>query len=107
MLRFIYIGDQIMDDEKAFAFFDTVTDTFISFSGISVFDDWDDFLDWRKGNEDEYPQHDLERFWRLTPPHIRRPLTQHAPDRLWRGLRQRLANFFLGLGYRLAYNGGG
>lgn len=31
MLRFVYIGDQIYEGEKAFAFFDTCTDTFKTF----------------------------------------------------------------------------
>ena len=29
MIRFVYIGDQINEGEKAFAFFDTITDTFV------------------------------------------------------------------------------
>jgi len=43
MIRFIHIGDQIKDDADEFAFFDTVTSTFLSFDGEQVFDSFGDF----------------------------------------------------------------
>lgn len=78
MLRFIYVGDQITEDEKAFAFFDTVYGRFIEFNDCQVFSDWEDFLLWRKDEENKYHQHDLKRFWSITPEEIRPTL--FAPD---------------------------
>ena len=43
MIRFIYIGDQIMEGERDFAFFDTVTDTFLDFDGDQVFASIEEF----------------------------------------------------------------
>ena len=37
MIRYVYIGDQIIEDYDDFAFFDTITDTFLSFDGDQVF----------------------------------------------------------------------
>jgi len=38
---------------------------------MQVFRSWDNFLLWRKGEEGKYPQHDLGRFWGITPHNIR------------------------------------
>lgn len=43
MVRFIRVGNQIIENEDAFAFYDTVVDDFVSFSGCSVFSDIDEF----------------------------------------------------------------
>lgn len=43
MIRFVLIGDQIIEGENEFAFFDTVGDNFVSFDGDYVFSDIDDF----------------------------------------------------------------
>lgn len=45
MIRFIRIGDQICDGDDAFAFWDTVTDRFVSVAGEVLFDDRDDLDD--------------------------------------------------------------
>jgi hypothetical protein len=37
MIRFVYIGDQILDKAKDFAFYDTTTDTFREFGGAYTF----------------------------------------------------------------------
>ena len=37
MIRFIDLSDQIQEGQKAFAFFNTVTDSFVSFNYIQVF----------------------------------------------------------------------
>jgi hypothetical protein len=42
MIRFVYIGDQINADQRAFAFFDTVLDRFVSIADEQVFDTLDD-----------------------------------------------------------------
>jgi len=65
MLRYIHVGSQILDGGIQFAFWDTVTDRFIEYNGTQVFDDWNDFLLWRAGEEDKYPQHPLDRFLTL------------------------------------------
>lgn len=39
MIRFVKIGDQINEGQNDFAFFDTVTDSFIDFDGGQVFED--------------------------------------------------------------------
>jgi hypothetical protein len=46
MIRFVDIGHQIIFDPESprhFAFFDTVTDKFLTFAGEQVFDSWRDF----------------------------------------------------------------
>lgn len=51
MIRFIDLGKQIASYEndpefpRQFAFYDTMSDTFISANGGQVFDSWDEFLD--------------------------------------------------------------
>lgn len=71
MLRFVYIGAQIIGEEKQFAFYDTIPDKFIELDGMQVFDDWADFCDYWKSHGEEYPQHDLERFWHIMPREMR------------------------------------
>ena len=44
MIRFIYIGDQITDGSKDFAFYDTVTDHFVSVDGQFVFENTQDLI---------------------------------------------------------------
>jgi hypothetical protein len=46
MIRYIYVGDQIDEGAKDFAFFDTITDSFISFDGEQVFSSMKDFTDY-------------------------------------------------------------
>jgi hypothetical protein len=51
MMRFIDLGKQIAVDEsdpdypRQFAFYNTISDTFIVANGGSVFDSWDEFLE--------------------------------------------------------------
>lgn len=60
MIRFINIGDQITDDNKDFAFYDTVREEFLTFSG---------FQRWRSVQEfkQDYDGNDIERFLNLIP----------------------------------------
>lgn len=51
MIRFVYIGDQICDGEKSFAFYNTVYDKFVEFDGVQVFDDVRDFDEYSEGHE--------------------------------------------------------
>ena len=44
MIRFVAIGGQIIRGEKDFAFFDTVTDNFITINGYQVFDSMDELV---------------------------------------------------------------
>ena len=62
MIRFINLTGQIFidDDELYFAWYDTVTDTFLTFSGIQTWDSWEDFVR-------DYNGKDLKRFHRLMP----------------------------------------
>jgi hypothetical protein len=43
VIRFVHIGDQINEDQNDFAFFDTITNSFIDFNGGQVFDSKDHF----------------------------------------------------------------
>lgn len=45
MIRFVNIKDQITEGAIEFAWYDTVTDRFISFDDRQVFESWDDFVD--------------------------------------------------------------
>jgi hypothetical protein len=51
MLRYVYLGDQITDDSEEFAFYDTITDTFLSFDGQQTFDSIEDFSFWAKDSD--------------------------------------------------------
>ena len=44
MIRFVDMSDALEMDGYAFAWFDTVTDTFISFDTVQVWYDWSDFV---------------------------------------------------------------
>jgi len=60
MIRFINLTGQITcdDDDFWFAWYDTITNTFMSFDDIQVFDSWEDFVEcWKETKI--YP---LERF---------------------------------------------
>jgi hypothetical protein len=45
MVRYIYIGDQIGEDSKQFAFYDTIEDVFLDFYGQIVFNSSKEFDD--------------------------------------------------------------
>lgn len=44
MIRFIRIGDQILENYDQFAFYDTIRDHFVDLDGTQVFDSIDDLL---------------------------------------------------------------
>lgn len=50
MIRYIYIGDQINDEDESFAFFDTIPDRFVTIAMQQVFDDKSDLIDAMKAD---------------------------------------------------------
>ncbi len=44
MIRFIDIGDQIINGGTDFAWFDTVIGRFLEFNGMHVWSSWDEFI---------------------------------------------------------------
>jgi hypothetical protein len=50
MIRFVDLGRQLEVDEsdpdavRSFAFYDTISDTFINFNGSETFDDWNSLV---------------------------------------------------------------
>jgi len=51
VIRYIYIGDQIVDDGTDFAFYDTVTDQFLDFDGAMAFSDPVEFEKWARDDQ--------------------------------------------------------
>ena len=70
MIRFINLTGQILidDDELHFAWFDTITDEFMQFSGSQAWHSWEDFkrdyID-SYGGETTFSLEGLERFEKL------------------------------------------
>ena len=60
MIRFIDIGEQILDGERNFAWFNTITDCFFEYNGTQVWSSWDEFVD----DFNDYG-YEFERFKRL------------------------------------------
>lgn len=69
MIRFVDIGDQIMEGEKRFAFYDTVRDEFFGWPNSYVWNSWDDFVEYYKLYEKETEEmiFPLSRFRALVP----------------------------------------
>lgn len=51
MIRLVKIGDQINEGSDEFAFFDTITDQFLSFEGIQVFETKEMFEQYAKSDD--------------------------------------------------------
>lgn len=65
MLRFINLSDQINEGEKEFAFYDTVTESFVTLSGSQT---WASVEDFTKDYQDEQgSKHNYARMVRLIP----------------------------------------
>jgi len=65
MIRFIDLGEQILEGQKSFAWFDTITDTFIEYDGYQTWDSWEDFA-YSYHQEKVYSKfRPLERFKKL------------------------------------------
>lgn len=65
MVRLVYIGEQITQGNNDFAWYDTITDEFISFAGQVVFDSWGDFEE--SYTITAFPHSPIERFKTLFP----------------------------------------
>lgn len=72
MIRFIDLGKQLEVDEsdpeapRSFAFYDTISDTFINFNGSETFESWESLVS--MFFPDEFPDDEtLERLRRLCP----------------------------------------
>jgi len=80
MIRYVDIGDQIMEDSSQFAWWNTIRDKFLEFDGNQVWDTWCEFeVDfWHEYNylEGKTLNHKLReylaRFKRLYPLNLRR-----------------------------------
>ncbi len=64
MKRFINLGNQIDENEKAFAFFDTVSGEFVHVGGSEVFDDVNDLIECANNN---LTPEELQRYLELVP----------------------------------------
>jgi len=65
MIRFIDLGDQILEGEPQFAWFDTITDRFIELGGTQTWSSWEEFKEDYMGEKsvNAIPESwDLERF---------------------------------------------
>ena len=71
MIRYIDLKDQICDYYPEFAWFDTVTDRFVTFYGNQTWETWEDFegdLKSTGGKDDVWNRgYDLDRFKQLFP----------------------------------------
>ena len=68
MIRFIDLGDQILEGERQFAFWNTVPDMFLTYNGNQVWSTWIGFeadVIWHVG--EERAQAIFERFEPLVP----------------------------------------
>ena len=60
MIRFINLSNQIIEEQKEFAFYDTVTDTFLTFNGSSTWWTVEEF-------RNDYTGEELDRYLKLIP----------------------------------------
>ena len=60
MIRFIDLGNQIMDDYNEFSFYDTTIEKFVEFQGNQTWDSIEDFTNDYEGKE-------LDRYLKLIP----------------------------------------
>lgn len=68
MIRFIDLKDQIIEDYPAFAWYDTVTDTFENFNGSESWETWSKFQNDYLAHDEYIPEsHPLGRYKRLFP----------------------------------------
>ena len=69
MIRFIDLGDQILEGTKHFAWFDTVTDTFETYNYEQIWETWLEFKTAYRHDQSrafmEFETRPLERYWGL------------------------------------------
>lgn len=70
MIKFINLGSQIYPNDPescSFAFYDTLTDRFLTYGGVQAWDSWEDFVD----DFEERAGVQWEELLRITPETIR------------------------------------
>lgn len=70
MIKFISLGSQIYPNDPestSFAFYDTLTDRFLTYGGVQAWDSWEDFVD----DFEEKEGVALAELMRITPADIR------------------------------------
>ena len=68
MIRFIDLGDQIIEDYPAFAWYDTIISEFETFNGNQDWETWSEFQNDYLAEEEHIPEsHSLDRYKRLFP----------------------------------------
>jgi hypothetical protein len=70
MIKFINLGSQIYPNDpetNSFAFYDTLTDRFLTYGGVQAWDSWEDFED----DFEEKEGVDWEELIHITPEEIR------------------------------------
>lgn len=68
MIRFIDLGDQIIEDYPEFAWYDTVIDKFETFSGNQTWETWSEFQNDYLAEDEYIPEtHSLDRYRSLFP----------------------------------------
>jgi hypothetical protein len=70
MIKFISLGSQIYPNDpesSSFAFYDTLTDRFLTYGGVQAWDSWEEFVD----DFEERAGVALEELISMTPPAIR------------------------------------
>ena len=70
MIKFINLGSQIYPNDpeiRSFAFYETLTDRFLTYGGVQAWDSWEDFVD----DFEERAGVDLAELTSITPEEIR------------------------------------
>ena len=74
MIRFIEVGNQVLDDEKYFSWWDTITDRYLEFNGEQMWETWfdltSDMFDDYRSRESISSSSQIglgTRLWRLYP----------------------------------------
>jgi len=70
MIRFIDLTDQILEDEFCFAWFNTVTDTFIELGSEQVWHSWNEFEKDYLNLPNNWGTYKLDRFRGLFPKEV-------------------------------------
>jgi hypothetical protein len=70
MIRFVDLGTQIDEDRRQFAYFDTVTETFVTVSGEQVWESWADFIGAADCDSGSRVNRERDRFRGLAEPWV-------------------------------------
>jgi len=66
MIRYVYIGGQIIEGETEFAYYDTISDRFVTLNGDQVWDSWEDLEETLKYCDPQF----ANRIRAITPKNI-------------------------------------